>query len=108
MAGWKSVWKKVEATEAQKVKKCAIAFSGGLDSALGVELLRRKYKAKQIVAINIDVGQGDDEQAEMMEKAKALKVKPSSSMPRRNSPRNGFPWPSGRTAITTAIPAPPP
>ena len=76
MAGWKSVWKKVEATEAQKVKKCAIAFSGGLDSALGVELLRRKYKAKEIVAINIDVGQGEDEQVEMMEKAKALKVKP--------------------------------
>ena len=76
MAGWKSVWKKVQATDVQKVKKCAIAFSGGLDSSLGIELLRRRYKAKQIVAINIDVGQGDAEQEEMMAKAKALKVKP--------------------------------
>jgi len=76
MAGWKSVWKKVQATDVAKVKKCAIAFSGGLDSSLGIELLRRKYKAKQIVVINIDVGQGDEEQQEMMKKAKALKVKP--------------------------------
>ena len=76
MADWKSVWKKVQATEVQKVKKCAIAFSGGLDSSLGIELLRRKYKVKQIVTINIDVGQGDAEQEEMMAKAKVLKVKP--------------------------------
>jgi len=76
MAGWKSVWKKVQATDVAKVKKCAIAFSGGLDSSLGIELLRRKYKAKEIVVINIDVGQGDEEQQEMMKKAKALKVKP--------------------------------
>ncbi len=76
MAGWKAVWKKVEATDVPKVKECAIAFSGGLDSSLSIELLRRKYKAKEIVAINIDVGQGEDEQAEMMEKAKALKIKP--------------------------------
>ena len=76
MAGWKRVWKKIEATEVARVRKCAIAFSGGLDSSLGIELLRRKYKAKKIVAINIDVGQGAEEQAEMMAKAKALKVKP--------------------------------
>ncbi len=42
-----------------KVKKVALAYSGGLDSSLSIELLRRKYKAKEIVAINIDVGQGD-------------------------------------------------
>ena len=76
MAGWKSIWKKVQSTEVPRVKKVALAFSGGLDSSLGIELLRRKYKTNQIVTINIDVGQGDDEQAEMFEKAKALKVKP--------------------------------
>jgi len=73
---WKKIWKKVEKTDVAKVKKVALAFSGGLDSALGVELLRRKYKAKQIIAINIDVGQGEDEQKEMFAKAKALKIKP--------------------------------
>jgi len=76
MAGYKSSWKKVESTEVPCVKKVALAFSGGLDSSLGIELLRRKYKSNKIVTINIDVGQGDDEQAEMFEKAKALKVKP--------------------------------
>ena len=104
MAGWKSAWKKVQATDAPRVRKCAIAFSGGLDSSLGIELLRRKYKAKHIVAINIDVGQGDEEQAEMLAKAKALKIKPiiidakkefaTDWLPRAiraNSDYNGYP-----------------
>ncbi len=76
MADWQEIWKKVEAAEVPKVQKCALAFSGGLDSSLGIELLRRKYKVKDIVAINIDVGQGDQEQDEMKMKAKLLKVKP--------------------------------
>jgi argininosuccinate synthase len=78
MANWKPIWKKVESVDVPKVKRAALAFSGGLDSSLGIELLRRKYKVKDkdIVAINIDVGQGDQEQDEMMMKAKALRVKP--------------------------------
>ena len=76
MASWKQVWKKVEATDVPRLKKVALAFSGGLDSTLGIELLRRKYKVKNIVAINIDVGQGADEQKTMFEKAKVLKIKP--------------------------------
>ena len=104
MAGWKTVWKKVQATDVAKVKKCALAFSGGLDSSLSIELLRRKYRAKQIVVINIDVGQGAEEQQEMMKKAKALKVKPIIIDARRefahewlpraicaNSDYNGYP-----------------
>ena len=76
MAGWKKVWKKVESTEVPRVRKVALAFSGGLDSSLAIELLRRKYRVKKIITINIDVGQGADEQKEMFAKAKALKVKP--------------------------------
>lgn len=53
--------KKIDVVETAPVKKVASAFSGGLDSCLGIELLRRKYKAKEIVAINVDVGQGDEE-----------------------------------------------
>ena len=52
---------KVEKVSVPQVRKVASAFSGGLDSCLGIELLRRKYKAKEIIAINIDVGQGEDE-----------------------------------------------
>lgn len=64
--------KKVDAVETAPVKKVASAFSGGLDSCLGVELLRRKYKAKEIVAINVDVGQGDEEIEMGTKHAKAL------------------------------------
>ena len=104
MAGWKSVWKKVQAADVPRVKKVALAFSGGLDSSLGIELLRRKYKAQKIVCINIDVGQGDAEQREMLHKAKLLNVKPiiidardeftSDWLPkaiRANSDYNGYP-----------------
>ena len=71
-----AVWKKVEETPAPDVKKACVAFSGGLDSSLGIELLRRRYRAEEIVAINIDVGQGAEEQVECAEKAKVLKIEP--------------------------------
>ncbi len=65
---------KVEATSVPKVKKVALAYSGGLDSSLSIELLRRKYKAEQIFPITIDVGQGDEEIVESRRKAKVLKL----------------------------------
>ncbi len=64
--------KKIDAVETAPVKKVASAFSGGLDSCLGVEVLRRKYKAKEIVAINVDVGQGDEEIEMGVKHAEAL------------------------------------
>ncbi len=71
-----AVWQKVEATPVPEVRKVAVAFSGGLDSSLSIELLRRKYKAKEIVPVNVDVGQGEEENRECAEKAKALKIEP--------------------------------
>jgi len=60
-AAAKSVERKVFATEVPDVKKVAVAYSGGLDSTLAIELLRRRYRAKKIVLISCDVGQGAEE-----------------------------------------------
>ncbi len=68
--------KKIETTEVPKVKKAALAYSGGLDSSLCVELLRRKYGAQEIVAVNVDVGQGQEEIDAGLEKAKVLGIEP--------------------------------
>lgn len=72
--GIKDILKKIEDTEIPEVKKVAVAFSGGLDSALGIELLRRKYKAKEIVPITVDVGQGEEEIEESKTKASQLGI----------------------------------
>jgi len=70
------ILRKIEETETPEVNKVAVAYSGGLDSSLAIELLRRKYKAKRILPITIDVGQGEEEILESMRKAKVLKIKP--------------------------------
>ena len=70
------ILKKIQKTQTPGVDKVAVAYSGGLDSSLGIELLRRKYKAKKIVPITIDVGQGEEEVLESTRKARALKIKP--------------------------------
>jgi len=72
----KEILKKIEKTETSQVNKVAVAYSGGLDSSLAIELLRRKYKAKSILPITIDVGQGEEEILESRRKAKVLKIKP--------------------------------
>ena len=70
------ILEKIEGTETPKVDKVAVAYSGGLDSSLAIELLRRKYKAKRILPITIDVGQGEEEVIESRRKARVLKIKP--------------------------------
>jgi len=72
----KDILKKIEATPVPKVKRAAIAYSGGLDSSLSIELLRRVHKAEEIVAVTCDVGQGKEEIRESRRKAKVLKIKP--------------------------------
>ncbi len=68
----KEIEQKIESIETPKVKKVASAFSGGLDSCLGIALLRKKYKAEEIVAVNINIGQGDDEVEMARRHAKVL------------------------------------
>ena len=72
----REILKKIERTKTPIVNKVAVAYSGGLDSSLAIELLRRKYMAKKILPITIDVGQGEEEVSESRRKAKALKIHP--------------------------------
>jgi len=67
---------KVENTPTPEVNKVAIAYSGGLDSTLGIVLLRRKYQAKEIVAITVDIGQGAEELQQSQQHAQALDIEP--------------------------------
>ena len=96
--------KRVEATPVPEVKKVALAYSGGLDSSLAIELLRRRYKAEEIVPVTVDVGQGEEEIQTSQQKAQALKVEPilvdareeftTEWLPkaiRANSDYNGYP-----------------
>jgi argininosuccinate synthase len=47
------ILKKIEKTETPKVNEVAVAYSGGLDSSLSIELLRRKYRAKKILPVTL-------------------------------------------------------
>jgi len=73
----KEIEAKVFGTPVSKVSRVALAYSGGLDSSLCVELLRRKYnvKDKDIFPITIDVGQGVEEVQVSKTKAKQLGIK---------------------------------
>ena len=96
--------KKVLSYEVPSVKKVAVAYSGGLDSSLAIEMLRRVYKAQEIVPITIDVGQGQEEIDLGNRKAQELRIKPMlidakqefssdwlTKAIRANSDYNGYP-----------------
>ncbi len=68
--------KKVLNQQVASVSKVAVAYSGGLDSSLAIEFLRRVYKAEKIVPITIDVGQGQEEIDLGNAKAKQLGIQP--------------------------------
>ena len=59
----KAILRKIDETETPEVNKVAVAYAGGLDSLLSIELLRRKCKAKTILPITIDVGQGSPKES---------------------------------------------
>ena len=70
------ILEKINQTSVKKGQEVAVAFSGGVDSCLAIELLRRVYQAKRIIPITIDVGQGDQEMNEVHEKAAILGISP--------------------------------
>ncbi|GAC1452037.1 MAG: argininosuccinate synthase [Ktedonobacterales bacterium] len=67
---------KLAATEVPQGQQIALAYSGGLDSALCVVLAREKYHAAALHAITVDVGQGEDEITLSRQKAAQLGLEP--------------------------------
>ncbi len=67
---------KLESVSVPQVKKIALAYSGGLDSALCVVLAREKYGAEELVPIMVDIGQGQEEIDAGLAKAKQLNIEP--------------------------------
>src|ERR1700726_924507 len=67
---------KVASVEVPQGKHIALAYSGGLDSTLCVKLSAEKYSARQLTAITVDVGQGEQEMQESIERAAKLGISP--------------------------------
>jgi len=67
---------KIDATPVKTAKKVALAYSGGLDSSLCAVLAKEKYRVEDLLAITVDVGQGQDEMEAAIAKAKVLGITP--------------------------------
>src|SRR5947209_7616969 len=67
---------KIASVDVPQGKSIAMAYSGGLDSTLCVKLAESKYHAKKFIAISIDVGQGDEEIQQSIERAEKLGISP--------------------------------
>jgi argininosuccinate synthase len=67
---------KISSVDVPQGKSIALAYSGGLDSTLCVKLSQQKYHAQKLVAISVDVGQGDEEIQQSIERAEKLGISP--------------------------------
>src|SRR5438874_7130451 len=67
---------KISAVGVPQGKSIALAYSGGLDSTLCVKLSQLKYHAQKLVAISVDVGQGEAEIQESIARAEKLGISP--------------------------------
>jgi len=67
---------KIASVDVPQGKHIALAYSGGLDSTLCVKLSELKYHARQLTAITVDVGQGEQEIRESSERAAKLGISP--------------------------------
>jgi argininosuccinate synthase len=68
--------KKITEVQVPQGKHIALAYSGGLDSTLCVELSHLKYHARKLTAITVDVGQGEAEIKQSTERAAKLGITP--------------------------------
>jgi argininosuccinate synthase len=67
---------KITTVDVPQGKHIALAYSGGLDSTLCVKLSELKYSARQLTAINVDVGQGKEEIEMSIARAQQLGITP--------------------------------
>src|SRR5437868_12532119 len=67
---------KIASVDVPEGKHIALAYSGGLDSTLCVKLSELKYHARAFTAISVDVGQGDEEIQQSIERAQKLGIEP--------------------------------
>lgn len=67
---------KITSVDVPQGKHIALAYSGGLDSTLCVKLAELKYHARQLTAINVDVGQGQEEIEMSIARAQQLGITP--------------------------------
>src|SRR3989440_12962759 len=67
---------KVAAVDVPQGKHIALAYSGGLDSTLCVKLSQLKYHARDLTAITVDVGQGEEEIQQSTARATMLGISP--------------------------------
>ena len=72
----RAVLEKIAATPKPAVTRAAVAFSGGLDSSLGAKMLSEVYHATEVIAITVDIGQGDDELNMAASQARLLGLQP--------------------------------
>ena len=56
--------------------KVALAYSGGLDSTVMLNLLKEKYGFTEVIPVLVDVGQGDEDIKTAKERAETAGVKP--------------------------------
>ena len=70
---------KISSVDVPQGKSIALAYSGGLDSTLCVKLSQQKYHARNLVAISVDVGQGETEIQESITRAEKLGISPRTS-----------------------------
>ncbi len=68
--------KKITEVEVPQGKHIALAYSGGLDSTLCVELSHLKYHTRKLTAITVDVGQGEAEIHQSTQRAAQLGITP--------------------------------
>src|SRR5437762_2446431 len=67
---------KIDSVDVPEGNSIALAYSGGLDSTLCVKLSQQKYHASSLTAISADVGQGEAEIQESIERAEKLGISP--------------------------------
>lgn len=54
------------------MKKAVLAYSGGLDTSIGIPLLKEHYGYDEVVAVIVDVGQPEEDLKEATERGKEL------------------------------------